>query len=296
MTIEKYQENNKMGSEGEFSNEKLMEVILDVRNKLNENTQSIAKLTTSIEEIKEQHTDIKTELMSLKTNAQAQIKALEASQQSITDNQKFLNGEFEEYKVRLDAAEERSKSAEANIIKSKADMQIIHEDLLTQQNNINSLEQYGRRNMLEINNIPEKDNENLKSIITAIASEMNLEEFNYNADVDIAHRLQCKLPISPIIVLFNNRTRRNEYYQKRKLLKGTTLKDLKELNFTENQPIFINESLTLFNRILLKKVREACKKQHYKIFWTSNGISMCKKNVQSDVVIIKNERDIERIK
>ena len=289
MTIEKYQENNKMGSEGEFSNEKLMEVILDVRNKLNENTQSIAKLTTSIEEIKEQHTDIKTELMSLKTNTQAQIKALEASQQSITDSQKFLNGEFEEYKVRLDAAEERSKSAEANIIKSKADMQIIHEDLLTQQNNINSLEQYGRRNMLEINNIPEKDNENLKSIIIAIASEMNLEEFNYNADVDIAHRLQCKLPISPIIVLFNNRTRI-------KLLKGTTLKDLKELNFTENQPIFINESLTLFNRILFKKVREACKKQHYKFFWTSNGISMCKKNVQSDVVIMKNERDIERIK
>ena len=105
-------------------------------------------------------------------------------------------------------------------------MQIIHEDLLTQQNNVNSLEQYGRRNMLEISNIPEKDNENLKSIITAIASAMNLEEFNYNADVAIAHRLQSKLPISPIIVLFNNRTR-NEYYQKRKLLRGTTLKDLK---------------------------------------------------------------------
>ena len=175
-------------------------------------------------------------------------------------------------------------------------MQIIHEHLLTQQININSLEQYGRRNMLEINNIPVKDNENLKSIITAIASAMNLEEFNYNADIDIAHRIQSKLPISPIIVLFNNRTRRNEYYQKRKLLKGTTLKDLKELNFTENQAIFINESLTLFNRILFKKVREACKKQHCKFFWTSNGISMCKRNVQSDVVIIKNERDIERIK
>ena len=111
MTIEKYQENNKMGSEGEFSNKKLMEVILDVRNKLNENTQSIAKLTTSIEEIKEQHAGIKKELISLKTNTQAQIKALEASQQSITDSQKFLNGEFEEFKVRLDAAEERSKSA-----------------------------------------------------------------------------------------------------------------------------------------------------------------------------------------
>ena len=96
-----------------------------------------------------------------------------------------------------------------------------------------------------------------------------------------------QLPILPIIVLFNNRTRRNEYYIKRKLLKGTTSKDLKELNFTENQPLFINESLTLFNRILFKNVREACKKQHCKFFWTNNGISMCKKNFQSDVVIMK---------
>ena len=139
--------------------------------------------------------------------------------------------------------------------------------------------------MIEINNVPQKDNENLKNIITAIATAMNLVDFNYNTDVDVAHRLQSQLPISPIIVLFKNRTKRNEYYDKRKLLKGIKAKDLSELNFTEDQSIFINESLTIFNRILFKKVREACKQKQYKFFWTNNGVSMCKKNYQGDVII-----------
>ena len=125
------------------TNEKLFEAIMDIKNSLNENNKTVSQLTISIDEIKQQHSDFKKELMSLKTNTQAQIKALESSQQAITESQNFINEEFEKIKVQLDAAEERSKSAEANIIETKADIQIMHEDLLIQQNNINSLEQYG---------------------------------------------------------------------------------------------------------------------------------------------------------
>ena len=97
-------------------------------------------------------------------------------------------------------------------------------------------------------------------------------------------------------MLPKDRTKRNSFYEKRTFLKGITLKDLSELNFVEDQPIFINESLTIFNRILFKKVREACKKKQFKYFWTNNGKIMCKRNQQSDVIIIKDERDIEEIK
>lgn len=232
------------------TNEKLFEAIMDIKNSLNENNKTVSQLTISIDEIKQQHSDFKKELMSLKTNTQAQIKALESSQQAITESQNFINEEFKKIKVQLDAAEERSKSAEANVIKTKADIQIMHEDLLIQQNNINSLEQYGRRNMLEINNIPQKENENIRKIITAIACAMKIEDFNYNLDVDVTHRLQSKLTVPPIIIMFKDRTKRNNFYEKRKFLKGITLKDLSELNFVEDQPIFINESLTIFNRIL----------------------------------------------
>ena len=122
------------------TNEKLFEALIDIKNSLNENNKTVSQLTISVDEIKQQHSDIKKELMSLKTNTQAQIKALESSQQTITESQNFINEEFENFRVQLDVAEERPKSAEANVIKTKADIQIIHENLLIQQNNINSLE------------------------------------------------------------------------------------------------------------------------------------------------------------
>ena len=122
------------------TNEKLFEALIDIKNSLNENNKTVSQLTISVDEIKQQHSDIKKELMSLKTNTQAQIKALESSQQTITESQNFINEEFENFRVQLDVAEERSKSPEANVIKTKANIQIIHENLLIQQNNINSLE------------------------------------------------------------------------------------------------------------------------------------------------------------
>ena len=222
---------------------------MDIKNSLNENNKTVSQLPISVDEIKQQHSDFKKELMSLKTNTQAQIKALESSQQAITESQNFINEEFEKIKVQLDAAE-RSKSAEANVIKTKADIQIMHEDLLIQQNNIKSLEQYGRRDMLKISNIPQKENNNIRKMITAIACVMKIKDFNYNLDVDVTHWLQNKLTVQPIIIMFKDRTKRNNFYEKRKFLNWITLKDLNELNFVEDQPIFINESLTIFNRIL----------------------------------------------
>ena len=46
---------------------------------------------------------------------------------------------------------------------------------------INDLEQYGRRNMVEINNIPFTTDENLESVMADIARKcMKLDHFNYN--------------------------------------------------------------------------------------------------------------------
>ena len=265
------------------------------RMNLNENTKTVSQLTASVNELKIQQSDFKKELMSLKVNTQASIRALESSQHKIADSQKFISEEFEKFKNRLDTVEERAKTAEANVIKTNADIQIIHEELQSQQDHTNALEQYGRRNMLEINNIPVKNEENMEAIIRAVATAMKYDTFNYDTDVDVAHRLQSKLNIPPIIVLFKNRSRRNEFYEQRKKLKGITLQDL-ELNFEEQTSIFINESLTIHNRILFRKVREKCKENQYKYYWTVNGVVMCKKNYQNDPITIKNQRDITKIK
>ena len=149
--------------------------------------------------------------------------------------------------------------------------------------------------MIEISNIHLKKDKNLQSIITALAKSMEVKDFTHEMDVDVAHRLNSKLTPPPVIVMFCSRTKRNDFYGKRKALKNIKLQDL-NFGFQENSSVFLNESLTLRNAILFKKVRDACKKNSYKFYWTSNGKILCKKSMNSEVTVIKDEHDIQVIR
>ena len=128
------------------------------------------------------------------------IRGLEISQQKLTERQKTISEEFEGCKSNQKNNEERAKSAEAMIVNLNAQMQSFQETLEEEQNKINDPEQYGRCRMKEINNVPVKKEESMKSTITALATIMNVNNFSYHNDVDVVHRLNGKLSPPPIIV------------------------------------------------------------------------------------------------
>ena len=94
--------------------------------------------------------------------------------------------------------------------------------------------------MVEISNVPVKKEESMKSIITALTTIINVNSFSYDNDVDVAHRLNSKLSSPPIIVMFRSRTKRNEFYEKRKALRNITLQNL-DMDFEENNTVYVNE-------------------------------------------------------
>ena len=57
---------------------------------------------------------------------------------------------------------------------------------------------------------------------------------------------------------------------------------------------FINESLTIKNAVLFRKVRQLCKANNFKFFWTFNNKIMCRKAINTATIIIKNEEDINQ--
>ena len=117
-----------------------------------------------MEEIKIQQNDLQKDLLSFKSNTETDIKALEASQQAIGESQDFINEKFEKCNVKQGTLEERAKAAEIKIINMKAEIHSLQETLGDEQSNVNDLEQYGQRNMIEINNILFITNENLESV------------------------------------------------------------------------------------------------------------------------------------
>ena len=145
----------------EIKNNKLFDTILDIKSSFKKNTESVEQIANNLEEIKIQQNDLKKDLLSFKSNTQAAIKALKASQQAIRESQDFINKEFELCKVKQGTIEERAKAAETKIINMKAEIYSLQETLCEEQSKDNDSEQYGRRNMVEINTIPFTKHENL---------------------------------------------------------------------------------------------------------------------------------------
>ena len=192
----------------EITNNKVFDAILDLKSSLQKNTESIKQIANNFEEIKIEQNDLKKDILFFKSNTQAAIKALKASQQAIGESQDFINKEFESCKVKQDTIEERAKAAETKIINMKAEIYSLQKTLCGEQGKVNDLKQHGRRNMVEINNISFTTDKNLESVITDTAKKKRMKHnhFNYKQYVDVAHRLNSKLPIPPIIVMFNSRS------------------------------------------------------------------------------------------
>ena len=265
-----------------------------LKRSLNKNTESVEQIANYLDGIKTQQNDLKKNLLSFKSNNQAAIKALEASQQAIGEIQGFINKEFGSCKVKQGTIEERAKAAQTKIINMKAEIYSLQETFREEQSKVNDLEQYGEKSMAEIKNIPFTADENLESVTTDIARQgMKLDHFNYKQYVDVAHILNGKLPIPPIIVMFNSQSMREEFYESRKQLKNIKLKDINP-NYKGNNVTFINESLTIKNNVLFRKVTQSCKANNFRIFLTFNGKIMCRKAMNTPTIIIKNEENINQ--
>ena len=127
----------------EVTNEKIMAAILELTNSVNKNTDSMAQLASKIEDIKIQQNEIKRDFLSFKSNTQASLNALEASQQSIKRSQDYLNKYVETMKAELTETNKRAETAEVKVVQLNADLQILSDDLQNERNKYNDLEQYG---------------------------------------------------------------------------------------------------------------------------------------------------------
>lgn len=177
----------------------------------------------------------------------------------------------------------------------------LQQENLVLKNRINDLEQYSRLNCLEIYGIPEPKDEVVLSTVQAVGRSLHCEiESNM---IDACHRLK-KNPAKPqeprgIIVKFVSRLCKEEFIKARKIKRDFNTRHLtEELPHVKNYPqanVYINESLTKANRILLSHCREFQKKHSIKYIWVRNGKIMARKSETSKVFVIKTEDDLRDV-
>ena len=163
------------------------------------------------------------------------------------------------------------------------------------ENNLEQLEQYGRRENLKFLGVPQMTNENTNEIIKKLLRKLNIEIFE--KDILISHRIKKRIygndeknSTCPIIVRFSNRNIRNKIYSKR-----TSINQIPDYEMPGMERLFIDENLTGYRKMLFSKAKKLQKEHGYKFLWTNQCQIVIRKKPYTDVLKINHYKDLTRV-
>lgn len=161
-----------------------------------------------------------------------------------------------------------------------------NEKLLQQ---VNGLEQYSRNYNIEIQGVPERQEENVYNIVLEVSKHLGADV--RSGDIEFCHRLKksARHPNKPpaIIAKFFSRQVKQEILQGKKVKKSITAQDIGFANSTGK--VFVNEHLTASNKNLFWLARSVI---DFKFKWTRSGKVFMRKDEQSPVIRITKPSDI----
>jgi hypothetical protein len=167
---------------------------------------------------------------------------------------------------------------------------------------INDLQQYSRRDCVEIAGLPHEKEENTDELVIKVGSLMGLNL--QKTDISISHllpqntqkyssrlrprvgaRANTVTQFPKVIVKFTRRETKEKFYQGRKQLFDKTTKDIGLSRLSDNR-IFIAESLSPRNKELFALSLKLKKDKKFKFIWTHSGHIYLRKDNDSPAQLI----------
>lgn len=214
------------------------------------------------------------------------ISKLTESIEEVKKSASFMSSQY-------DLLLQENKSLKAEVRKTTNELNHLKEEF-------NNLEQYSRRDCLEIRGVPVQRDEDINALVVNIGRRMGVEL--KGDDISTSHRLPImnrgrdpKSRTPSIIVKFVRRDVRDKFFKAKKQLFGVTSRDLGFSRVAE-QKIFIAESLTQRNKKLFADCLNAKHDLNFKYIWTSSGKILLRKNDDSPARLISCDRDLVKLR
>lgn len=234
----------------------------------------------------------------LENKLEKALTPLSKQVQDAMDSIKFINAKYDEISKSLKAFDEEKKILMNENKLLKTEFLKTANELKTLKVSFNDLDQYSRRDCLEIRGIPTSTALEVTSDIVMQVGE-KIGVILQRDDISVSHRIPSKSANQgkkswpdAIIVKFVRRDTRETFYRARKELKNVTTE---ALGYSETNKIFINESLTQKNKDLFNDCLQFKKDHSYKFIWTYGGKIFLRKDVDSSPVHIKNVIDLQKL-
>ena len=159
-----------------------------------------------------------------------------------------------------------------------------------------ALEQYTRKNSIEIHGVPETAYTSTEEVVFKLAEALNVD-INPN-DVEISHKHHGK-GIKPIIVKFQSHKVKARMYKERAKLKNVRVSDLypdsTAATRVESGRIYLNENLTSYRRDILKQANQKCKDGLLTPAWSMDGKIFVKTSPEGRPIRIHEKTDLENL-
>ncbi|XP_046674914.1 uncharacterized protein LOC124363696 [Homalodisca vitripennis] len=137
------------------------------------------------------------------------------------------------------------------------------------KNRVRALEQYSRKNNVEVNGIPETPREDVVGLVRDVGAALGVEI--QESDISTAHRVPSfrKDRPPPLIVQFSRRFIRNTVLSKYKEKKGLTARQINSA--FPDKIVYVNEHLTPDKKNFLSKLKVKCREIGYQYAWCKEG-------------------------
>lgn len=225
----------------------------------------------------------------LKLHSQQLDKKLAPLMESV----EFINAKYDDLQKRLKLVEDERKTF-------KSALNSLQDSIRSVAKAQNDLEQYGRRECVEIRGIPtspDPKTEDTNTIVKEVGKLMGIDV--HDSDISTSHRMpqskryKGKKPGPPaIIAKFVRRDVKDKYYGARaKLRRAST----QSLGYAEGNNIYISESLTVSNRELLNQCLKARRDLDFDYLWTRNGKILMRYDSYSAAQLISTRDDLKKL-
>ena len=171
----------------------------------------------------------------------------------------------------------------------------LRETVAEQQKTINKLEQYSRKNCINISGVKEKDRESVKALTKEISRAVGISVTD--GDIDTAHRIgkHVEGKARPIIVKFTTFDRRQDLYQARRKLRSASAPAGSSLSDAELRQIFLSDSLTKSNRDVMYAARQLKNDGKIAAAWTDAGRMKMRIVADGPTKVIRSLDDLRSI-
>ena len=241
-------------------------------------------------ELKEMLVDIKIEISRILRTNNDLVKELTQLRKEVTDHK----SEIDQLKTALPATKKQNNTLASDLMAAKTLLDEKEEEIAELYDLQDNLEQYTRKQSLEIHGIPEAVYQSTEEAVLKVAAALQVPM--KAEDINISHNIKGKEP-KPILVKFQSHKAKTRLYRARTYLKNVRVCDIfphaSAVSRVQAKRIFINENLTSFRRSVVKKANQMRKDGLLNSVWTIDGKIFVKTSQEERPICIYEEDDLE---